>query len=246
MREYDKGPTAMEEFSLFLRIILDLGFVFFMCRLGKEYLYASIVVNLILISVIGSKLVTVFGFVTNTGNAFYASVFFATYLLLEHGRDGSGVKDGIRAILIGVVSIFFFTVMSQLAVAIVSIPETASVSSAMSLLFGAVPRITLASLTAYAVAQSMNVWLYFMFDEAFEQKRLWLRVFSAIIIAQAVDSLLFFSIAFLGVVPFETVLESMATGYFLKVGIGAISIPLLYASYRIHTPRLALEHVRAS
>jgi len=50
-------------------------FTTLMWKLGKNRLYAAIIVFLILIASVGGKLVPVFGHVTNSGNIFYASVF---------------------------------------------------------------------------------------------------------------------------------------------------------------------------
>ncbi|HEY4522349.1 MAG TPA: hypothetical protein VJH91_01785 [Candidatus Paceibacterota bacterium] len=72
----------MNETVLIVTALLDLGIVLVAYMLGREWLYVTIVVNLLLISILGAKLVSVFGFSTNSGNVFYAAVFFATVSLL--------------------------------------------------------------------------------------------------------------------------------------------------------------------
>src|SRR5258708_3088851 len=99
-----------------LGIIIDCAFILYAFKMGKEWLYASIVINLILISTFGSKIINIFGFTTNAGNAFYAGVFLATHMLTEH----YGKRAGLKAIWMGFWSILFFTILSQLTVGYVS------------------------------------------------------------------------------------------------------------------------------
>lgn len=219
----------MNELLLLSIAILDLGLVLLMHRLGKKWLYSSIVVNLILISVFGAKLISIFGLVTNSGNVFYAAVFFATYLLIEH----HGLSSGVNVVWLGVLSTTFFMVMSQFAAFTVGVGETAEINGAIHTLFTLAPRVALASLVAYVAAQSLNSLLYGGFKKRNGKDRLWLRALASSSVAQLLDSILFFSIAFLGIVPLAVMVQAMIIGYVVKVLVGAMSIPLLYLSYQI-------------
>lgn len=70
---------AMNELLLIVIAIMSALFVVVGWRLGKERLYTVIVIFLLLIVAVGGKVVSFFGYETNTGNIFYASVFLATY-----------------------------------------------------------------------------------------------------------------------------------------------------------------------
>ena len=200
-----------------------------MFTLGKEFLYASICANLILIGTAGPKLIAIFGFTTNAGNVFYAAVFFATYLLIEHHDQ----KPGVRAIWIGSSAAVLFLIMTQLTLNFGSAPEGQAVSEAFKSIFRVTPRVALASISAYIIAQYLNVRLYHIWKQQTEKAFLWLRAGLTVVIAQMVDSIIFFMVAFLGVVSSEAVIQSLTTGYIIKVAVGFISIPLLYFSYRL-------------
>ncbi len=215
----------MNEELLILRAALDIGLVYLAYRLGKHWLYASIIVNLLLISVLGSKMQFVFGFQTNVGNVPYAGVFFAMYLLLENGK----MRDAIRAIWLGVGSVAAFLVMMQLTLSMQSSPETEALSEELIQVLGIVPRIAIASIAGFIAAQYFNVWIC-SFAHEDGRTSWWLRLAVILMVAQLIDSLIFFSIAFYGSFAAHTVIESLIVGYAIKVTIGLCTLPLIYYS----------------
>src|SRR3989344_5086065 len=105
---------AINEPILVAIAILCAAFVYAAWRFDKSRLYSLIVIFLILISLTGGKIVEFFGFATNTGNIFYASVFLATYFLIErYGR-----REGIRSIWIGILAVVFFSLLARLTSAL--------------------------------------------------------------------------------------------------------------------------------
>jgi uncharacterized integral membrane protein (TIGR00697 family) len=209
----------MNEVLLLLEVVLEIGIVLLAYRLGSSWLCGTIIANLLLISLYGSKLIGLFGAVTNSGNVSYAAVLFAMYLLLE--RDG--VQSGMRAIFssIGVVLVFFslFHVILSFAPAVGTDDIPAVIQ--WRLVFG--------SLGAFAVAQSLNIGLYRYWREPTFDHHWWTRALSLMALTQLVDTILFFNIAFFGTVPSELVFQSIFIGYFIKVAFGVVTTPLVYA-----------------
>src|SRR3989344_2687332 len=132
------------------------SFVFCCFRLGRRWLYASIVVNLIAISVFGAEVVSIFGKVTNVGNIFYAAVFFAGQLLVEH----YGKKEGKKRIWLGFSCVLFLILVGQIVVRYIPVAESIEISQSIKSLFVFAPRIALASLLAYLCSQSLNIYVY--------------------------------------------------------------------------------------
>lgn len=195
----------------------------------NAWLYATIVINLLLISLLGQKLIIVAGYATNIGNVYYAAVFFAIYLLLENATR----VHVIRAISIGTVSVVAFTALLLLGLGMQSHPATEGVSAMMSAVYGNAPRFALASIVAFVVAQGVNVALYLTAREEPTHIHWWIRLLVVILLAQLIDSLIFFSIAFWGVISSGLVIEGMVTGYLVKVGVGVATIPLIHWSRRM-------------
>lgn len=168
--------------------------IFAAWKVSKERLYIAIVIFLILIATVGSKLVDVFGYQTNTGNIFYASVFLATYCLIER----YGKNEGMRSIWVAITCVMFFAAIVSLTAALISDPATEDISKAISQVFSYTPRFALASLLAYAVSQTINVHLYIYLKEHFSLYSGWARANFSNAVAQVFDSLVFFCHCFLG------------------------------------------------
>lgn len=210
--------------------LLDFLCILVVGRFGRSWLVAMVIFNILLISTFGAKLVSIFGFTTNTGNIFYAAVFFATQLLVEqHGK-----KEGYQSILVGVVAIIFFILMSQLIILTSGIPETQSVNKAIETLFQAAPRIAFASLLAYLFSQTINIWIFDYLKSKTADKHVYLRVNLSNLAGQFVDSLIFFAVAFYGIVPLGVLIQTMTAGFLLKVIIGALSTPFFYLNLSFH------------
>ena len=51
------------------------------------------------------------------------------------------------------------------------------------------------------------------------------------LVSQFIDSVLFFSLAFWGVVPFGVLVNIILTGYAIKIIVALLDTPFMYASY---------------
>jgi len=211
------------EWFFLLSLLADLLFVSFAARRGTEWLFSTIAVNLILVAIFGSKLISVFGLVTNAGNIFYACVFLSTHILIErHGK-----RTGFRSIWFGVFFMVFFALMSQLTTKFSGLSLSSEANVAIVTLFSSSLRVAFASVLAYTFAQYVNVSIYECLKTYTKDKYLWLRSNGANIVAQLVDSLLFFSIAFFDL-PGTILLQTILVGWLFKTLIVFIGTPLLY------------------
>ena len=95
-------------------------------------------------------------------------------------------------------------------------------------ILGAVPRIVLGSLIAYVVSQNSDVLIFHYVRRVTDGRHLWLRNNASTTVSQAIDTVLFISIAFGGTVPLATLGTMIVTQYVLKVCIAAIDTPLVY------------------
>lgn len=219
---------VMNNELFFLAItILDLCIVLLAWRLGKEWLIATILANIILTSTFVAKLIPIFGYVAPSAAAFYASIFVATDILTEH----HGKKEGYKSIWLGFLALLTFTIMGQLVLQLEPIADREIVSSAMHTLFSAIPRIAIASFVAYVIAQSFDIWFFHFLREKTGSKWLWFRNNVSTIFSQLVDSIVFFPLAFFGTLPNSTLIELMIIGWLLRVPIALIDTPFLYLSY---------------
>jgi len=219
----------MNELLFFVVTFIDLGFVLLAWKLGKEWVYVTIIANIILVSTFAAKLIPIFGLVTNVCNTFYAAIFIATDILTEH----HGKKVGYRSIWMGFIGLVLFILMGQFVLRFECVSDSEKVSNAMKILFSAVPRIAAASFIAYAIAQSLDVWLFDFLHKKTGQNHLWFRNNGSTFVSQLVDSLVFFSLAFVGTVSFGVLMKIIFTGYLVKLLVAVIDTPFIYLSYRV-------------
>ncbi|TGD71777.1 VUT family protein [Mangrovimicrobium sediminis] len=122
--------------------------------------------------------------------------------------------------------------MSQLAVALPPSPYYQD-QAAFSTVLGAVPLIVVASLAAYLVAQSHDVWAFEFWRRRTGGRHLWLRNNLSTVGSQLLDSLVFNGIAFWLFAEERMALSefiAMTLGYWMfKVGIAICDTPVVYA-----------------
>ena len=106
------------------------------------------------------------------------------------------------------------------------------------LTFGAVT----ASMIAYLTAQFCDVHLFHFWKRLTKGRHLWLRNNLSTWISQAVDTTVFYSVAFLGVFP---ILEAILFTWLLKILVAAMDTPFIYLSHRF-LPEELRERLKAS
>ncbi len=216
------------EILFFAVTIIDILFVYLAYRLGREWLVGTVIINLVLISTLGAKVISLFGFVTNIGNPLYACVFLATQLYIERYDK----KKSYRLIWSGFTLVVFFTILSQLTLLYQGLPQSALLDESARSLFAFAPRIMVASLLAYIVSSYTNVLVYSKIKERINKKSLlWLSSVGANSSGQFIDSCLFFTTAFFGILPTPTLLSAMILGWGVKVLVGVFTIPFLYHAH---------------
>lgn len=231
----------MNELLFFLAVFIDFCFVFLFFHLGVRVgrrLFVGIIINLILIAVFGGKLVSIFGFTSNVGNLFYAAVFLGVQLTLEY----YGRKDAIRSVWVSFFAVNFFVLMGQVVLGFQVESASNELAGALKVVFGVVPRVMIASLFGLILSQYVNIYIYDFVRRRAGEARLWLRSLTAVIGGQFVDSLLFSSIAFWGLMPISAVVGVMAVGFAIKVAIGVMALPFLHMS-RLYAPVIEAARV---
>jgi hypothetical protein len=100
--------------------------------------------------------------------------------------------------------------------------------AAYEAVIGFVPRIVLASMTAYWVGEFINSYVLAKMKLWTNGQKLWTRTIGSTIAGEALDTVLFTSIAFYGAIPLSTMFNIMATIYVFKVLYEVLATPLTY------------------
>ncbi len=105
-------------------------------------------------------------------------------------------------------------------------PEQAQL--AYDAILGFTPRLLLASFSAYLVGEFTNSYVLAKLKVRTEGRYLWLRTISSTILGQGVDSLIFITIAFMGILPPDLLLTAILAQWLIKTMIEIIATPLTY------------------
>lgn len=191
---------------------------------GLTGLYVWIGFGIVAANIQVVKMISLFGLTATLGNVMYGSIFLATDLINEkYGR-----KKAQKAVYIGFLIMISFTVITQVAMAFTPHPEDWA-QDALATVFSILPRITLGSLVAYIVSQTLDVMIFDKIKQKFGSKsQLWIRNNGSTLVSQAIDTAIFTFIAFLGVVDTATVWNLFWTAYVIKVITSLLDTPFVY------------------
>jgi uncharacterized integral membrane protein (TIGR00697 family) len=189
-----------------------------------EFVMAAFVTVLLCANVIGAAKVAQFG-----SFKFGAGVLFfpISYVFGDILTEVYGYARARRVVWSGFTALIFASIMSA---AILAFPpaEGWPHQAAYETVFGSTPRIVLASLVAYCCGEFCNSYVLAKMKLWSQGRMLWSRTIGSTIVGEAVDSLIFYPLAFLGVWSPELVLSVMGANYLLKVGWEVVMTPFTY------------------
>ena len=200
-----------------------------------DLMMAAFVTVLLCSDVIGvQKVSTVWGFSFGAGILFFP----LSYVFGDVLAEVYGYARTRRVIWAGFGALIFASLMSTVIVALPPKPSWPH-QGAYEMIFGQTPRIVLASLLAFWAGEFTNSFTLAKMKIITEGRWLWTRTIGSTIVGEAVDSLIFYPLAFLGSWSGADVVQVMITNYFLKVGWEVLATPL---TYRIVAFLKAAEH----
>lgn len=89
-------------------------------------------------------------------------------------------------------------------------------------------RIVVASLIAYFISQNLDILVFHRLKQKHGSSKLWLRNNSSTIISQLIDTTIFITIAFYGVMPMYALIGLIVTQYLFKLLVAIVDTPLVY------------------
>ena len=219
------------ELIFIITVLIYLGSVLALYRLfGRNGLYAFAIFGTLLGNIAVCKCVDIFGVATTAGNVLYASTFLVTDILSEK----YGKRDAAKAVAYSFSVMVLWMLGTQL---ILMFTPNANdyISDSLRVVFGLVPRITIASLTGFLISQNLDVFLYHYIwgKTGSNGAKLWLRNNGSTLTSQAVDTVIFTTLAFWGVYPKNVFFSILATTYLFKAVVALLDTPFIYMARAI-------------
>ncbi len=212
-------------------VLVYLGSVLVLYKVfGKNGLYAFAIFGTLLGNIAVCKCVDIFGLSTTAGNVLYAATFLVTDILSEkYGR-----KEASKAVVYSF-SIMLLWMLGTQMILLFTPNANDYISESLRVVFGLVPRITLASLAGFLVSQNVDVFLYhFIWERSGNSRaKLWLRNNGSTLTSQALDTVIFTFLAFWGVYPVPVFVSILVTTYIFKAAVALMDTPFMYLARRI-------------
>ena len=198
---------------------------------GRSYRYydlvmAAFVTVLLCANVIGAaKVARLWGFTFGAGVLFFP----ISYIFGDVLTEVYGYARARKVVWAGFGALAFASFMSWAILAFPPAPGWPH-QAAYETVFGSTPRIVLASLVAYFCGEFCNSYVLAKMKLRTGGRLLWTRTIGSTIVGEAVDSAVFYPVAFLGVWSNELVLQVMLSNYTIKVLWEVVMTP---ATYRV-------------
>jgi len=169
-----------------------------------------------------------FPLVFGAGNLFFP----LSYIFGDVLTEVYGYARNRRMIWAGFAALTFATVMSQIIIRLPPNPlepYNARMQPALEVMFGNGPRIVAASVMAFWAGDFANSFVLAKLKILTSGKHLWTRTIGSTVVGQAVDSLIFYPVAFAEIWTASTVTRVMLFNWVFKVAVEVVLTPATYA-----------------
>ncbi len=185
---------------------------------------ASVFVTcLITANIIAVKFILLLGFLVPAG----IIVFPLSYLFGDIITEVYGYGAMRRVIWLG----FGCNLLAVIAMYLGGIAPAAPFwhdQAAYNTILGFAPRLLLASFIAYLVGEFTNSFILAKLKIVTRGRWLWTRTIGSTLIGEGLDTLIFISIAFWGIIPTQSMLTAILTQWIFKVLYEVVATPLTY------------------
>ena len=191
--------------------------------LSVSFMLLAIVFNVCLIAsnLFGVKIFTA-GDIALTGSVI---IFPVSYIINDCLVEVYGYRKARLVIWTGFVMNFFIIAIAQIIRILPAAPFWDG-GSHFDYVFAMAPRITVASMLAFLCGSTVNAWIMSRMKVASRGKRFSVRAIVSSVGGEAVDSLIFFPIAFYGVLPNTTLVALICTQAGMKTAYEIVVLPL--------------------
>ena len=188
------------------------------------FIAALFVTILVTSNILAVKLIEVAGLVLPAA----IILFPVSYILGDVLTEVYGYSQTRRVIWLG----FLLNLVAVTAIWAAGLMPAAGFwqgQEAWTTIFGQVPRILAASFIAYLIGEFANAYVLAKIKIATGGKMLWLRTIGSTIIGQGLDSAVFITLAFAGLIPAPAIIAAIVGQWFVKSAYEAAATPLTYA-----------------
>ena len=199
-----------------------------------DFLVAGMVTVLLCSNLIGPAKVAVATLpLLGTFNYGAGNIFFpVSYIFGDILTEVYGYSRARRAIWAGFGALIFASFMAWIMLALPASPTepfNAELQPALEIAFGNTMRIVFAGLFSYWLGDFVNSYVLAKLKLVTKGRYLWTRTIGSTVCGQAVDSIVFYPIAFYGIWSSDTMVMVVIANFTFKVAIEVLLTPVTYA-----------------
>lgn len=187
------------------------------------FLAGIFIAALITGAILGVKITSILGLTFSVSAFTYALTFPMTDVIGEVW----GRKKAHYLVWAGLVGTILTTLSVWLAISVPSASFWQN-QEAYEKTLGIVWRIVLGGLIAYLISQHHDVWAFHFWKRKTNDKHLWFRNNASTWVSQLIDTVIFITIAFYGILPNSALIPTIFGQYLVKIVIAAIDTPFVY------------------
>ncbi|MGE5617888.1 MAG: queuosine precursor transporter [Sphingomonadaceae bacterium] len=185
---------------------------------------AAFVTTLVVSNIVAVKLVDVGGLVVPAAVA----VFPVSYIFADVLTEVYGYAHARRAIWLGFACNLLAVTAIWVAMALPSASFWAPNQPAFETILGSTPRLLFASFLAYLVGEFANAAILARMKLLTRGRFLWTRTIGSTLVGEGLDSAVFITVAFVGIMPMEALPIAIVTQWLFKVTYEVAATPLTY------------------
>ncbi len=192
-------------------------------KVSVPFMLLGILFNVCLIAanLLETKVIEIAGLQVTAG----LLVFPVSYIINDCIAEVWGFRKARLIIWSGFVMNFFVVGLGLIAVALPAAPFWTG-EEHFNFVFGMAPRIVVASLLAFLVGSFLNAYVMSRMKIATRGRRFSLRAIVSTLVGETADSLIFFPIAFGGVIPWSKLMVIMGLQILLKSMYEVVILPV--------------------
>lgn len=183
---------------------------------------AVFIMSLLIANVVAGKVVDIFGLIVPAAVVAYGITFLCTDVINEIW----GKEETNRAVKLGFIIQISSLGLILLAIALPPAVFAKDYNDMFKVVLGQNVRMVIASLIAYSISQAHDVVSFNFWKNKTKGKYKWLRNNMSTFVSQLIDTSIFITIAFYGVVP--NLIWMILSQYIIKAIIAILDTPFFY------------------
>lgn len=154
-------------------------------------------------------------------------IFPVSYILGDVLTETYGYTTAKKVIMLG----FLCNLLAVIAILVAQVLPGATywdAQTSFERILGFTPRLLIASFSAYLIGEITNARIMAKLKDVTKGRFLWIRTIGSTLIGQGLDSLVFLTVAFFGIIPFPALQSLILNQWFFKVVYEALATPFTY------------------